>query len=311
MGAINLIRPVIANALYGRRETVPSDVAYIISAFNDIPYLELAAGNACALPWPSLTMKNDDVFIGLMSADSDGVGNFAVSISTVQRNGSHSEWLSVGSITNSQRMFGVRAQSLGRPIRIRIENDHGEEKIITLKGTPRAVFGRKGDNLQSVNARLIKGIEGFGTVLCGDGKAINDALCERFSVRFRTNVVRRAFTVGFVHSEADAMNLDDALGEEANSECSVGINVYHNTFYPFDKENVCKESPSQLSSDVAFPVSGQEWLVEFDFVAHSLCLFLRMPKRWALATKIEMPYNSIIPAFTLSIMNTNDEIEIM
>jgi len=310
MGAINLIRPVIANALYGRRETVPSDVAYIISAFNDIPYLELAAGNACALPWPSLTMKNDDVFIGLMSADSDGVGNFAVSISTVQRNGSHSEWLSVGSITNSQRMFGVRAQSLGRRhIRMRIEDEHGEEKLFTLNDTPRAVFGRKCELLQSVNARTVKVIndaEYFSTVLCGEGKTIDGALCDRFRIRFRTNVMNTEFLVGFVYSEADAMGL---YGMGLYSDHSVGILISDNSFELLDKENEDKDVSSQLPPDIAFPVSEQEWLVEFDFLAHSLCLFLRMPKRWALAIKLEMPYSAIIPAFSLCARN--DEIEIL
>ena len=70
----------------------------------------------------------------------------------------------------------------------------------------------------------------------------------------------------------------------------------------------------QLSPDIAFPVSAQEWLVEFDFVAHSLSLFLRMPKRWALSTKLEMQYKEIIPAFTLhnnKLFDENDEIEIV
>ena len=117
--------------------------------------------NSVLSAWPSLTMENDNIIIGFVSADSDGVGNapFALSVSTVQRNGSHSEWLGVGSITNAQRMFGVCAQSLGRPFRMRIENEHGDEKLFTFDGTPRAVFGRKGDNLQSVNARTVKKIK--------------------------------------------------------------------------------------------------------------------------------------------------------
>merc|ERR1719491_707432 len=105
------------------------------------------------------------------------------------------------------------------------------------------------------------------------------------------------------------MDLDEPLGNGSNREHSVGIYVSDNTFYLWDKENEHKELPSQLSSDVRFPVSAQEWLIEFDFVAHSLCLFLRMSKQWALAIKVEMQYSEIIPAFTL--YRENDEIEIM
>jgi len=67
--------------------------------------------------------------------------------------------------------------------------------------------------------------------------------------------------------------------------------------------------PSYLSADAAFPISAQEWLVEFDFVTHSLCLFLQMPKQWALATKVDMKYRNIIPAFSL--FEENDEIEVV
>ena len=77
---------------------------------------------------------------------------------------------------------------------MRIENEHGDEKVFTLNGTPRAVFGRKSENIQSVNARTVKKIkEGLGIVLCGDGKAIDGALCDRFRIRFRTNAVAYAF----------------------------------------------------------------------------------------------------------------------
>merc|ERR1712176_1311225 len=142
----------------------------------------------------------------------------------------------------------------------------------------------------SVNARTVKMIKGgFGTVLGGDVKAIDNAHCDRFRIRFRTNAMKRAFFAGFVHSQADTMDLNESLGFGAKEEHSVGICVGYKKFFLFDKENKTGRSlSSHLSWDIAFPVSEQEWLVEFDFVAHSLCLFLRLPKRWTLATQIEM-----------------------
>ena len=105
------------------------------------------------------------------------------------------------------------------------------------------------------------------------------------------------------------MDFDIGLGFGANREHSVGIVVCHNNFYLYDKENERKRLPSLLSPDVSFPESAQEWLIEFDFVSHSLCLFLRLPEQWVLATKLEMQYSEIIPAFTL--YDRKDEIEIM
>merc|ERR1712129_200497 len=199
-----------------------------------------------------------------------------------KENGEPSKWLSVGAISNAQRMFGVRAESLESPIRMRIQNELGEEKLFTIDGTLRAVFERKSDNLETVNARTVKVIKNYeyaDSVLCGDGKAIDGAICDRFRIRFRTNSVSYQFYVGFVHSEAHKMNLNWVLGRGANRKHSMGIFVCDNTFELYDKENACKELPSALSSEIAFPVSGQEWLIEFDFVAHSLCLFLRLQKR--------------------------------
>merc|ERR1711971_538245 len=94
--------------------------------------------------------------------------------------------------------------------------------------------------------------DGTYTVLCGDGKAIDGAFCTRFRMRFRTNVME-AFDVGFVHSEADAMDLDEELGLGANSEHSVGIcctilSYAKETFELFDKENYGKQLPSHLPS---------------------------------------------------------------
>merc|ERR1711971_493393 len=85
------------------------------------------------------------------------------------------------------------------------------------------------------------------------------------------------------------------LAAHCNSEN--GRSFIKNTFYLSEKEleSEFKVIPSQLSSDITFPASAQEWLVEFDFVAHSLCLFLRMPKQWALAIKVEMQHNAVIP----------------
>merc|ERR1712157_445960 len=135
---------------------------------------------------------------------------------------------SVGSITNSQRMFGVRAQSLGCPFRLRVENEHGEEKLFTLNGIPRAVFTLKSEKLQNVFARTVKRIDGGtdqATVLWGDGKAIDGTLCDCFRMRFRTNVLENDFYFGFVFSEADAMDWNEQLGYRANKEHSVGIIV--------------------------------------------------------------------------------------
>merc|ERR1712032_224507 len=133
--------------------------------------------------------------------------------------------------------------------------------------------------------RTIK--NGCGTALCGDGKAIDSALCDRFRIRFRADVRRRefgSFFVGFVHSDADAIHLDGALGLSANIEHSVGILVKGCGFWLF-KENGGEKLASRLPSDFEFSVSAQRWLVEYDFVTHSLCLYLRMPKQWTLAIK--------------------------
>lgn len=314
---INIVRPIIEQTLHGCG--LPSDVSHCISAFSCDDMIDIRYSvfdDSVLSAWPSLTMENDNAIVGFVSAESNDVttSTFAVSVSIMQRNGDHSKWLSVGAITNTQRMFGLRAQSLGCPFRLRIQNEHGEEKLFMLSDTPRAVFGSKSDNLQSVNARTVKNEYGSGTVLCGDGKAINGALCDRFRILFRTNAMKNGFYVGFVHSEAAAMDLDEILGFGPDSEHSVGINVWENlfgnNFSLYDKENKYgKDLPSQLSPDVRFPVSAQEWLVEFDFEAHSLRLFLRLPKQWALAIKLEMQYSAIIPAFTLS--DRNSEIEIL
>jgi len=92
-------------------------------------------------------------------------------------------------------------------------------------------------------------------------------------------------------------------------EQSVGISVVRNSFWLYDEENEFKRLPSALSSDIKFPVSGQQWLIEFDFVAHSLCLFLRLQTQWALAVKLEMKHKVIVPAFSL--YDEDDEIEIV
>jgi len=236
--------------------------------------------------------------------------------------------------------------------------------------------------------RFVRGEYAYGTVLCGDDKAIDGAICDRARIRFRTNAMgSRGFFVGFVHSKADAIDLNAALGRSSavddgternrlreqeekvhqaklndlelklndlekknrrlsefavsmgidpeddralgrsgmgternreqraalersgNREHSVGICVINNNFFLNDKENHNKELASGLSSDIAFPVSAQQWLVEFDFVAHSLCLFLRMPTQWVLATKLAMHNTKIIPAFSLC--DESDEIEIV
>merc|ERR1712154_93243 len=109
-------------------------------------------------------------------------------------------------------MFGVHALSLSCPFRIRIQNEDGEEKMFSLSDTPRAVFGRKSDNLWRVNAHTVAMPNPFDisrgtlcTVLCGDGNTIDGALCDRFRIRFRTKKIYGCINVGFVHSKPDAM----------------------------------------------------------------------------------------------------------
>merc|ERR1712129_202155 len=94
---------------------------------------------------------------------------------------------------------------------------------------------------ESVNARTVKKVKdgGYGTVLYGDGRAINGAFCDRFRIRFKTNEMgdennprnRDGFFVGFVHSEAAAVDMNNALGCEANKEHSVGIEICDSHFY--------------------------------------------------------------------------------
>ena len=326
--AFNISSPIIDALLYNGRE-MPLVIARLIRSFtcDCIRYsvLNNSADTVCESPWPSLTMENDVALIGLMGADSSSVGTatFAVSISTMRQSGVHSEWR--GTITSSQRMFGLHTRWLGRPFQVRIEDGHGEETLFECDDTPRAVFGRKGENLQSVNVRTVKAVNGFGSVLCGDGKAFDGALCDRFRIRFRTNVIGPTFMIGFAYHKKYKMNLRHGLGRGPNRDLSVGILVFNNGFRLRDTKHVGQYRhgiTSQLPSDVRFPISGQIWLVEFDFVAKSLCLFLRLPNQWALATKLDfnwkprqqweqcnLAFSEIIPGFTLA--HKNDEIEIM
>ena len=118
------------------------------------------------------------------------------------------------------------------------------------------------------------------------------------------------FYVGFVFGDTDVVDLEEPLGKVANREHSLGIQVYHNnTFYLWDKDNKDEELPSSLPLGARFPVRGQQWLIEFDFAARSLALFLRMQTQWARAFNRELTHSHVVPAFSL--YYGGDEIEIV
>lgn len=230
----------------------------------------------------------------------------------------HSQWQRMGALSRSQRVFGVSANMRGSYFRMRIRNTRGEEQVRMVDGAPRAVFedfGLKSEQLQSEHQRIVKkkGSEFYSTtVLCGAGEALSGALCDRFRIRFRTNNVRTSFGVGFVFGDTDTVSLDavKSLGDETNRKHSVWICVVCDCFLLYDQEgHRGRECPSSLPSGTAFPVCGQQWLIEFDFAARLFSLFLRMQKQWKRALKRELVHSHIVPAFTLD--DEDDEIEIL
>merc|ERR1712244_66224 len=104
------------------------------------------------------------------------------------------------------------------------------------------------------------------------------------------------------HSAVALMDREERLGCKTNRKHSVGMYVCRNNFHLYDKENYgtrLRRSP-YLSSEVSFPESGQEWLIEFDFESQTLCLQLRVGQDWISATNhVDMKHSSVIPAFTL------------
>lgn len=193
------------------------------------------------------------------------------------------------------------------------ERTRGRKKIFPLHHTRRAVFGRKGRDLQSVNARTVRHIMDeepqSASVLCGDGETINGALCDRFRIRFRTRFQRtrgNVFLIGFVHGEADNVVLERTLGQSATR---TAILLHANTFHFYCEEKRKQELSSSHLSGTEFPAPGQEWIVEFDFVTRSFCLYLLLEQQWVLATKTQLTASHIVPGFSL--FNENDTIEIV
>ena len=111
------------------------------------------------------------------------------------------------------------------------------------------------------------------------------------------------------------MDFGLGLGVARNSHVSTGVRVSSNGFYLFDNANEYKhlDAPQlyeQYEAGVKFPETGQEWLVELDFVTRVLSIFLRLQKQWTLGAKIAIPTEeAVVPAVTLEAIG--DEIELM
>merc|ERR1712013_597971 len=193
------------------------------------------------------------------------------------------------------------------------ENEHDEEKMYTLNRWFHRWF--VGDNSWILRTNGYDITMSCGKEIAGIDHSCSDNVCDRFRLRFKTNYITKGgdFSVGFVDSWADdqehGIMYEDALGVGANEsgwdgeiQHSAAIYVKGGSFFLCDKDNDQKELSSQLSSNIEFPVSGQEWLIEFDFVTYSLSLFLRMSKQWTLATKVEAAF---------SVFQEDDVIEIM
>merc|ERR1712096_12720 len=303
--AVNMERLLIQHAL---RAHIAPELALCIASFccADISY-SILPRVPLSSRWPLLTLENDNAFIGFMPSDSHSANAAIFTVSLSEQSGAaSSKWHNVGAITSKQRMLAVSARSPCLPRCIRIRNNDGEETLFTLHGTRRAVFATESRELRSVNPRTIRKIkdDGYGsTVLCGDGQAISATLCHRFCIRFTLNHVTNGFRVGFMRGGTDKVRLD-----ECECENAVGIEVSESSFYLFDKENTYKKLAAHLQG-ASFPASGQEWLMEFDFVVHCFCLYLCLQKRWMLALKLDITESHIVPVFSL--LDESDEIEIV
>jgi len=192
----------------------------------------------------------------------------------------------------------VRTSMLKAPCLVFDSERHSERLTVTAKWT------------------VQKTKKGFsGTVLCGSS---NDEMvmstkeaeeqksahgCERFRLRFKTVSVEQqnlgGFIVGFVHSP-DNVNLNlplNVLKADDDSD--------HGGFYvsPGEISHKTMNLTRTAVAGISFPVSGQEWCLEFDFRAgrrvYSLYLRDQANAQWLLAAEMDLVHRAVVPAFSL------------
>ena len=220
------------------------------------------------------TLQNGETFIALADSDS-GIGSVSFAMNAAA----------------AQRMCGVSKRT---PLRVLIRCDTVRDVHLDMNTDAAAIFGPKCWTVRPVNPRTLRVTEtGWGIVLYGEGKALNLRDYDRLRICFRINALQQWFSVGYVHSvlcgQRLTIRLNDELGAGRNIKHSVGILVHRDTFKLFDKDNQHTRLPTSLRG-VSFPIPEQKWLLEYDFKAGFLSLYLHHQERWLVGTK-HLPWN--------------------